>query len=155
MSILFWKDIGDELVNTGASIKNVSQTIKDINKMLSDMVKVIETLVIVLHETDQLLQSAGKNINIVKIPVVDFDYTNVVGVKVISNISLENQSAFGPVGNDLVKSGQQLHQSELQLIILKDQIHNLSKSKGPLDNLTNFVLDPLEVRLTKLGKKIH
>jgi hypothetical protein len=155
MSILFWKDIGDELVNTGESIKNVSQTIADINKMLSDMVKVIETLAIILHETDQLLQSAGKNINTVKIPAVDFDYANVVGVKVISNFSLENQSAFGPVGNDLVKSGQQLHQSELQLIILKDQIYHLSKSKGPLDNLTALVLDPLGARLTKLGKKIH
>lgn len=85
MSIFFWRDIGDELIKTGESIKAASLIIKDINKTLRDMPEVIETLVIALHETDQLLQSAGKNISNVKIPAIDFDYAGVAGVKVISN----------------------------------------------------------------------
>lgn len=112
-------------------------------------------LVAALHETDLLLQNAGRDINTVKIPKVDFDYVNVAGVKVISKISLDNQSVFGPTGNDLTKSGQLLHQSELQLIIIKDQIHGLSKPKGPLDDLVTNILYPLASRLNKLGEKIR
>jgi|WetSurMetagenome_2_1015567.scaffolds.fasta_scaffold01471_2 hypothetical protein len=155
MSIFFWRDLGDELIKTGESIKAASQIIKDINKTLRDMPEVIETLVIALHETDQLLQSAGKNVNNVKIPAIDFDYINVVDVRVISNISLENQSVFGPMGDDLIKSGQQLHESEKQFNTLKDQIYNFSKSKGPLDDLTTVVLNPLAARLIGLGKRMR
>jgi len=151
MSINFLKNIGVELVETGKSIDKVIQTIEITNKVLLDMAEAMGTLITALHETDLLLQSAGNNINTVKIPRVDFDYTNVVGVKVISNISLHSQSAFGPTGNDLVKSGQLLHESELQLTILKNHIHDLSKPKGPLDNLINPILHPLASRLKDLG----
>jgi len=79
----------------------------------------------------------------------------VAGMRVISKISLDSQSAFGPTGNDLVKSGQLLHQSELQLVILRNQIHGLSKPKGPLDDLVANILSPLAYRLTQLGKKLR
>ncbi|MGB7545147.1 MAG: hypothetical protein WBL92_06035 [Methanothrix sp.] len=151
MSINFLKNIGVELVETGKSIDKVIQTIEITNKVLLDMAEAMGTLITALHETDQLLQSAGNNINTVEIPRVDFDYTNVAGIKVISKISLDSQYAFGPTGNDLVKSGQLLHKSELQLTILKNHIHDLSKPKGPLDNLINPILHPLASRLKDLG----
>ena len=139
---------------TGKSIDAIAKTIKDTNSVLVEMAEAMGTLITVLHETDLLLQSAGNNINTVKIPRVDFDYTNVVGVKVISDISLHSQSAFGPTGNDLVKSGKLLHESEKQLAILKDKIHDLSKPKGPLDYLITDILTPLGYRLTQLGKRL-
>jgi vacuolar-type H+-ATPase subunit D/Vma8 len=155
MSIFFWRDLGDELIKTGASIKAASQIIKEINNTLREMPMAIETLVIALHETDQLLQNAGKNVNSVKIPAIDFDYANVVGVKVISNISVEDQSVFEAMGDDLIKSGQQLHESEKQFNTLKDQIHKFSKPNGPLDDLTTVVMNPLAVRLIGLGKRMR
>jgi len=155
MSIKFFKNIGDELINTGKSILFIAQTIEVTCKVLLEMSEAMGILVAALHETDLLLQNAGRDINTVKIPKVDFDYANVAGVKVISKISLDSQSVFGPTGNDLTKSGQLLHQSELQLIILKDQIHGLSKPKGPLDDLVTNILYPLASRLNKLGEKIR
>lgn len=154
MLINFFKNIGKELKRTGKSIGLIAQTIEETCKVLLEMSKAMGILVAALHETDLLLQNAGREINTVKIPKVDFDYTNVAGMRVISKISLDSQSAFGPTGNDLVKSGQLLHESELQLIILKNHIHNLSKPKGPLDNLSNSILRPLASRLDDLGDKL-
>lgn len=155
MSIKLFKDIGEELVKTGDSIRFMAQTIEFTCKVLLEMSEAMGILVASLHEVDLLLQNAGRDINTVKIPKVDFDYTNVAGMRVISKISLDSQSAFGPTGNDLVKSGQLLHQSELQLVILKNQIHDLSKPKGPLDDLVANILSPLAYRLTQLGKKLR
>jgi len=155
MSIKLFKDIGEELVKTGDSIKFMAQTIEFTCKVLLEMSEAMGILVASLHEVDLLLQNAGRDINTVKIPKVDFDYTNVAGMRVISKISLDSQSAFGPTGNDLVKSGQLLHQSELQLVILRNQIHGLSKPKGPLDDLVENILSPLAYRLTQLGKKLR
>ncbi len=142
-------------MRTGESIRFIAQTIEVTCKVLLEMSEAMGILVTALHETDLLLQNAGKDINTVKIPKVDFDYTNVAGMRVISKISLDSQSAFGPTGNDLVKSGQLLHQSELQLIILKNQIHGLSKPKGPLDDLVTNILRPLASRLADLGNKLR
>jgi len=94
--IKFFKNIGDELINTGESIKFISQTIEVTCKVLLEMSEAMGILIATLHEVDLLLQNAGRDINTVKIPKVDFDYTNVAGMRVISKISLDSQSAFGP-----------------------------------------------------------
>jgi hypothetical protein len=134
MPIKIFQEIGEELLKTGESIETASRTIKTINMMLKDMAEVMNTLVTVIHETDVLLQNAGSNINKIKIPFIG--------------------NVFGPTGNALIGSGKSLHQSETQLKLLKNYIDDLSKSKGPLDDLTTDILDPLGTRLTELGTKL-
>lgn len=131
--IKFVRDIGEELVKTGESVETVSRRIRSINMMLRDMAEVMDTLVIVIHETAELLKSAGNNINKVKIFGKKF---------------------FGATGDALIGSGESLHKSETQLKTIKNYIDDISKSTGPLDDLTTDILDPLGTRLTQLGNEL-
>lgn len=136
------KDIGDEFVRTGKSIEDVSQALKETREVLEKMANVMDSIVTAMSITQVCLVEAGIEIGMVKVPKIQ----SIVPPK------FKEVKVFGGAEQSLTNAGKSLLEVGSNLSALEKSIKEISKSEGSLDKMSTDVLDPLGVRLTKLGK---